>query len=279
LSWKRWSSIASRGTSDGYEALYYGLMKLAVTGKGGVGKTTVCALLAKAFAEAGHRVLAIDADPNATLASCLGFPNADSIPALNEMADLIEERTGGKPGTPGGFFKLNPRVDDIPERLAARHDGISLLRMGAIKNGGAGCYCPENAFLQSLVSHLFLGDQDVLIMDMEAGLEHLGRGTARGVDRLLVVVEPSRQSLETAKRIRFLASDIGLTSLSVIGNKVRSEEEKDFILQSVAPLPLIGAIPLDDALRRAEMEGRPPNASLPAVDLEIKEIMRQLAVA
>ena len=251
-------------------------MKIAVTGKGGVGKTTVCALLAQAFARAGRRVLAVDADPNATLAACLGFPDADTITPLSEMAELIEERTGVKPGTSGAMFKLNPRVDDIPERFAVEHNGIRLLRMGAIKSGGSGCYCPENAFLKSLVSHLLLAEQDVMIMDMEAGVEHLGRATAQGADWLLIVVEPSRQSVETAKRIQALAGDIGLTRLGVVGNKCRDDRERDFILKSVAPMPLLGVIPYDDALRRAEVEGRPPHFDLPEADHTVRLIMRNL---
>jgi len=252
-------------------------MKLAVTGKGGVGKTTICALLARAFADRAHRVLAVDADPNATLAACLGFPEPEAIPPLSEMADLIEERTGVKPGTQGAMFRLNPSVDDIPDRFSAQHDGIRLLRMGAVKRGGAGCYCPENSFLKSLVSHLFLDDQDVLIMDMEAGVEHLGRGTAMGVDWLLIVVEPSRQSMDTAARIRSLAADIGLTRVGLVGSKCRSEQEREFLARSAAPLPLLGVIPYDDALRQAEMEGRPPAPALPEVGREIEEIVTRLA--
>lgn len=251
-------------------------MKVAVTGKGGVGKTTTCALLAKAFAAVGHRVLAVDADPNATLASCLGFPSPDSITPLSEMAELIEARTGVKPGTPGAFFKLNPRVDDIPEKFSVEHDGVRLLRMGAVKSGGSGCYCSEGAFLDSLVSHLLMAEHDVLIMDMEAGIEHLGRGTARGVDWLLIVVEPSRQSVDTAKRIRLLAGDIGLNQLGVIGNKFRTEQESDFILKSVSPLPVLGMLPYDESLRQAEMEGRAPEAVRPEIAREIQRIVDQL---
>lgn len=251
-------------------------MKLAVTGKGGVGKTTICALLARAFVDSQHRVLAVDADPNATLASCLGFPHPEQIIPLKEMDDLIEERTGVRPGTPGAIFKLNPRVDDIVERYAVTYDGISLLRMGAIKLGGSGCYCPENAFLQTLVSHLFLGKQDILIMDMEAGVEHFGRGTARGVDWLLVVAEPTRQSIETAGRIKSLAADLGLTHLGIIGNKCHDDAEKDYLASGVAPLPLLGVLPYDSALRRAEQEGHPPQTSQPAVDREIASIINQL---
>jgi len=142
--------------------------------------------------------------------------------------------------------------------------------------GGSGCYCPENAFLQTLVSHLFLGEQDVLIMDMEAGVEHFGRGTARGVDWLLIVAEPTRQSMETANRIRSLAGDIGLINVAVIGNKCQDEQEKAFLARMVAPLPLLGILPYDAALRRAEQEGRSPETSQPDVDGEIAAIIRKL---
>lgn len=250
-------------------------MRIAITGKGGVGKTTICALLATAFAKTGHRVLAIDADPNATLASCLGFPSPDSIVPLSEMSDLIEERTGAKP-SPGGFFKLNPHVEDIAERFAAQHEGVALLRMGEVKRGGAGCYCAENVFLKNLISHLFLSEQDVLIMDMEAGVEHLGRGTASGVDWLLIVAEPTRQSAETAKRIQSLAADIGIARVGVIGSKTHSDQENEFVERSVAPLPVLGVIQYDDALRLAEIEGRPPHASLPEVNDEIEKIIAHL---
>lgn len=251
-------------------------MKLAVTGKGGVGKTTICALLAEALVGSGHRVLAVDADPNATLASCLGFPDPDGIIPLTEMGELIQERTGAEPGTQGGMFKLNPRVDDITERFSAQHGGIRLLRMGAIRSGGSGCYCPENAFLKALVSHLLLSEQDVLIMDMEAGVEHLSRGTAEGVDWLLIVVEPSRQSVETAKRIQLLAKDIGLSRLGIVGNKIRSGQDARIIAERTASVPFLGAVPYDDALRRAEFEGRSPEASLPAVAHAIEEITAHL---
>lgn len=251
-------------------------MKLAVTGKGGVGKTTVCALLAQAFAAGGSRVLAVDADPNATLAACLGFPDPDNIPPISEMADLIEERTGVRPGTQGSVFKLNPRVDDIPERFALERGGIKLLRMGSVKSGGSGCYCPENAFLKSLVSHLFLTGQDVMIMDMEAGVEHLGRATAQGVDWLLVVVEPSRQSTDTAKRIRSLAADIGLTRVGVVANKVRTEVEEAFVRESIDDLPLLGVLPYDDNVRLAEVEGKPPQAGAPDMSANIQRIISHL---
>ena len=251
-------------------------MKIAVTGKGGVGKTTVTSLLAQKFRTQGRRVLAVDADPNATLAACLGFPDPDSIPSISEMNDLIEERTGVKPGTQGGMFKLNPRVDDIPERFAAKHNGISLLRMGTIKKGGSGCYCPENAFLQSLISHLFLSERDVMIVDMEAGVEHLGRATVRGVDWLLIVVEASRQSTDTARRIQSMSDDIGLKLIGVVGNQCRDDNDRKYIVEAVAPIPVLGTLPYDDLLRRAEVEGRPPDLNLPLVASGIDEIITNM---
>lgn len=251
-------------------------MKIAITGKGGVGKTTVTSLLAQAYQKSGHRVLAVDADPNSTLAACLGFPDPDSIPPVSEMDELIEERTGVKPGTGGAMFKLNPRVDDIPERFAVQHNGISLLRMGTVKKGGAGCYCPENAFLQSLISHLFLSERDVMIVDMEAGVEHLGRATVRGVDWLLIVVEASRQSTDTARRIESMSGDIGLKLVGVVGNQVRDNKDVDYIVKAVAPIPVLGTLPYDDTLRRAEVEGIPPDISLPMVSSGISEVIAKM---
>ncbi len=156
------------------------LMKLAVSGKGGVGKTLLVSLLSKIFTESGYSVLAIDADPNTNLAATLGFPEPEKITPISEMKDLIEERTGVQPGKTAPFFKLNPKVDDIPEKYALERNGIKLMVMGRMKKGGAGCYCPENALLQALVTHLLLASDEVVILDMEAGIEHLGRATAKG---------------------------------------------------------------------------------------------------
>ena len=251
-------------------------MKIAVSGKGGVGKTILAASLAKIFNESGFSVIAIDADPAASLAATLGFPSAQEITPLSEMKDLVEERTGTKPGEFGGYFKLNPKVDDLPEKYAARHDGIRLLVMGQVKRGGTGCYCAEHALLQSLVSHLLLARNEVVIMDMEAGIEHLGRGTAKAVDKLIVVVEPGRRSIETALKVHGLARDIGIENIAVVGNKVRGEADRDFIESSFSGLAVIGYIPYEAAVVEADIAQRPVLEASPAVTAEIKRIFQAL---
>jgi CO dehydrogenase maturation factor len=233
-------------------------MKLAISGKGGVGKTTLTALLAKAFKERGYRVLAIDADPDANLAAALGYPNPETIRPIAEMEELIEERTGAKPGTTGAVFRMNPKVDDLPDKLSAEVDGIRLMRMGTVKKGGGGCVCPESTLLRALVQHLLIESTDVVILDMEAGIEHLGRGTSEFVDRLLVVLEPGKRSLETAEKIRELAEDIRLLRLAAVGNKIRNPEDETFLHEHLKGIPLLGFLPYRDSIIRADMEERPP---------------------
>jgi len=223
-------------------------MKLAITGKGGVGKTTIAAGLALSFVQEGKRVIAIDADPDSNLAATLGFPEPEKIVPLVEMKELIEERTGVKPGTIGGYFKLNPRVDDIPDRFCREHQGIRLLLMGRVKKGGSGCFCPENAFLKAILSHLFFDRDDIVLLDMEAGIEHLGRGTAEGVDGLIVVVEPTMRSIETALRIKSLANDLKIKRVFVVGNKIRSRENIDFIRKNISDFEILGFIWYNDLL-------------------------------
>ncbi|MHB1130839.1 MAG: ATP-binding protein [Chloroflexota bacterium] len=231
--------------------------KLAITGKGGVGKTTLAGLLSRLYVDEGHKVLAVDADPDANLASSLGFPEelVARIEPISEMKDLIEERTGARPGTMGGMFKLNPRVDDIPERFCARHNGVSLLQMGTVKTGGGGCVCPENVLLKQLVRHLLVEREEYVILDMEAGIEHLGRGTADAVDAMLVVVEPGRRSLQTAEAVERLAADIGLRRVYVAGSKVHDPTELEFILEHVKGLPVLGYISYSPLIVEADLRG------------------------
>jgi CO dehydrogenase maturation factor len=237
------------------------VMKIAISGKGGVGKTLLCAFLARAFADGGYEVIAIDADPDANLGTALGFPDAGKIVPICRLKDLIRERTGARESSGGLYFKLNPRVDDLPDEQSISHDGIRLMVMGEIKKGGSGCYCPENALLKSLMSHLLLGRDGVVILDMAAGIEHLSRGTAQAVDKLIVVVEPGPASIETALRVKQLAIDIGIRELAVVGNKVRSAQEEIYIRKGTEGIDMLGFIPYDPGLVDAQMQGLPAISS------------------
>lgn len=233
------------------------LNKLAISGKGGVGKTTLAALLAHIYAEQGRSIIAIDADPAGGLAEALGLPSEliAQVTPVAEMEDLIYERTGAQPGSSGGFFSLNPRVDDIPARFSVTHRGIRFLRLGTVASGGGGCICPESALLKALVTHLLLYQDEMLIMDMEAGVEHLGRATAKAVDAFLVVVEPGQRSLKTAERIRQLAADIGIERVYAVGNKVRDESDWAFI-QRHSPVPMLGYLSTNPELTEADLQAK-----------------------
>ncbi len=250
-------------------------MKLAISGKGGVGKTTLSALLAQVYADAGRDVLAVDADPSPCLAGALGFPDdvRAKLHPIAEMDDLIEERTGAKPGTVGGFFTLNPRVDDIPERFAIAHRGVRLLEMGSVDLGGSGCICPESAMLKTLFTHLLFRDDEVLLLDMYAGVEHLGRATVDFVDAMLIVVEPTRRSLGTAAQIKKLATDIGLTRLGLVANKVRNADEAAFVEAQTPGIPVLGMLPADLGVQEADRLGIPVYDHVPA----LREAAEQIA--
>ncbi len=233
-------------------------MKIAVSGKGGVGKTTFSSLLIRSLNEQGKNVLAIDADPDANLASALGIADSDKITPISEMKDLIFERTEAKPGSIGGFFKLNPKVDDLPDALSVKLDNIKLMRLGGVKKGGSGCICPESTLLKALVTHIVLARDEVVVMDMEAGIEHLGRGTAQAVDKLIVVVEPGRRSIDTAGHIKKLASEIGLKNIVVVGNKIRSKKDEEFLKKNLNDFEFLGFLPYDDELIEADLNGISP---------------------
>jgi CO dehydrogenase maturation factor len=258
-------------------------MKIAITGKGGVGKTTVAGTLARIIAARGSRVYAIDADPDANLASSIGIDEAAAaaITPISEMSQLIRERTGAEPGSSAPVFKMNPRVDDIPDNLSVEAHGVRLLRLGTVKKGGGGCVCPESAMLRSLVSHLVMHEKEAVILDMEAGIEHLGRATARGVDAMLVVIEPGRRSIQTAEAVKKLAADIGVSNVFLVVNKVTTSDEdfcehiEDYFPQGDG-LPLLGCLPFDEQVRKADLDGDPAFDAAPAYVEKTGEILDSL---
>lgn len=234
-------------------------MKFAITGKGGVGKTTIAAGLARAFSIESYKVIAIDADPDANLATALGLSadKAMNITPISKMSELISERTGST-HTTGGFFKLNPKVDDLPEELSVEINGVKLMLLGTIEKGGSGCICPENSLLRALLKHLIIDRKEVVILDMEAGIEHLGRSTAESVDALIIVVEPGQRSIQTAKAIEKLARDLSVKNVFLVANKINNLNEKEVIKKHLQQLPIIGTVLERNSIRLADLEGKSP---------------------
>jgi CO dehydrogenase maturation factor len=242
-------------------------MKIAIAGKGGVGKSTLSAALSLIYSGRGAKVLALDADPQANLASALGIPAAVAakIVPIAAQSDLIEERTGAKPGKSGQVFKINPEVSDVAAKLGIERDGVTLVVLGGIANGGGGCACPENTFVRALVRDLILFKDEILIMDMAAGFEHLGRATAQGVDVMVAVVEPGSRAIECAARIKELAREIGIREFRIVGNKITGPQDEAFIRKAFPGDEAIGFIPFAaeitqaDRKRRSAIEGLPEN--------------------
>jgi CO dehydrogenase maturation factor len=239
------------------------IVKVAVAGKGGVGKTLVAGTLARFLGQEGIHVLAVDADPTPTLATTLGIPPdvVEKIVPLTENDELVEERTGMDKKTYGGMFKLNPRVSDLAEKYGVSGpDNTTLLIAGTVTIGGAGCMCPAGALLKALIRHLIVGSDEAFVMDLEAGIENLGRGTSRGMDALIIVVEPGQTSINTVRRIKKLAQDIGVDTLFAVGNKVMDKMDQDAIEQTLKEMdvPLLTTIPFDKAIRHANLKGQAP---------------------
>ena len=253
-------------------------MKIAITGKGGVGKTTLTSLLAYTYTDLGYQVLAVDADPSPCLGAALGFPD-DLLAGLTPIArmdELIYERTGAQPGTTGGFFKLNPRVDDLPDRFSAVQGNIRLLELGAVEMGGSGCICPESTMLRSLITHILLRMDEVVLMDMYAGVEHLGRATADAVDAMIIVVEPTARSIGTATQIKSLAEDLKLAKLYLVGSKQRNENDRAFIMSRSPGLPILGYLFNDERVIEADRKGVAVYNESPELVEETRNIVNSL---
>lgn len=259
-------------------------MKIAVAGKGGVGKTTVAGTLARLLGRDGLKILAVDADPSNTLWSALGVPTevAEKIVPLTENEKLLDERVAMEGGTGfSGWFKLNPRVDDLASMFAIpAPDNVSLLVAGTVDLGDSGCMCPSATLLKALMRHLVLGTDEAFVMDMDAGIENLGRGTTRGIDALLVVAEPGRRSLGILAKIKKLAADIDVGTVLAIGNKVAGPEDEKMIIETVESegLPLLGMIPLDEYIKEADRKGVAPidlNEESPGM-MAIRDVKKRL---
>jgi len=253
-------------------------MKIAIAGKGGVGKTTLAGVMARYLAEEGYKVLTIDADPDANLASALGFPSEllKGVTPLAEMTPLVEERTGAKKGTFSGVFRLNPKVDDIPDTYGVTHHGVKLLIVGSIPQAEGGCFCPENILLKGLLHHILVKRDEVVIIDMEAGLEHLTRGSTKHVDAFIVVVEPGQRSISTAKQIRRLALDLGVQKVYGVGNKVTSPVDRALIEQGLSELSFLGHLSFNQKVIEADKQGISPYDLDGAIKKEVQEIVKRL---
>jgi CO dehydrogenase maturation factor len=235
-------------------------MKIAVSGKGGVGKTLVSGTLAGYFAQKGYKVMAIDADPSPNLALTLGIPveDANKIIPISENAELLDSKT--RTDFPG-VFKLHFTVDDIIEDNGMKSPyGVNLLVMGTVKSAGSGCACGANAVVRELLRHMIVDRDEIVVVDMEAGVEHMGRGTASQVDIMLIVADSSRKSLEISKKLTRFAHEAGIKKVLVIGNRVRDEEEKKLITDFTQKneLELLALIPYDDTVVKADRVGEAP---------------------
>lgn len=247
-------------------------MKVAITGKGGVGKTTLASILARLYADEGRTVLAADVDPDANLGLALGLSQeeVDSIVPISKMRTLVEERTGASEAN--RFFKLNPYVADIPEKYAKEVGGVKLLVMGTVDVGGSGCVCPEHVMLKAILSNLSYRKDDVVVMDMEAGLEHLGRGTAANMDQFIVVIEPGARSVQTYRNVKRLAADLGVKRVRVVANKIRDNEDEGYIRSVIPAEDLLGCIRYNPQIIDADRQGKSPYDFSPAATAEIRKI-------
>ena len=253
-------------------------MKIAISGKGGVGKTTLAGVMARILAHRGRKVLAIDADPDSNLASAIGLPKEAlaKLSPIASMTSMIEERTGAKKGSYGTMFKLNPKVDDLPDDMGVSYQGVKLLLLGCIPQRGGGCFCPENVLLKNLVRHLLVQREEALIIDMEAGLEHLGRGSTGYVDALVIVVEPGQRAMNTARQIKKLGEDLKIKNTMIVGNKVTSEEDRRFIEEQLSDFPVLGHMSFNPKILQADREGKSPYDIDEKIKEEVGAILKEL---
>lgn len=251
-------------------------VKIAIGGKGGVGKTTVCAIWAKLFAESGFDVLAIDADPNTTLALAFGISSEQSPEPLISMRQLIAERTGTDKDAVGAYFRLNPKVSDLPEKYWLETNGLKLLVLGAITEAGGGCACPEGAFLKALLRHTILQRQEIVFVDLAAGVEFMGRASIQGIDALVVVVEPGSRSIETAKNIVKMARELGIGYIGAIANKITDASQIDVIQAQLKEVDLLGSIYYSQSLQDADLRNAPAYGADAAVIDQLKRAKQLL---
>jgi CO dehydrogenase maturation factor len=176
----------------------------------------------------------------------------------------------------GGFFTLNPKVDDIPDRFSLVRDGVKLLVMGTVQSGGSGCICPESTILKALMNHLVLVRDDIVIMDMEAGVEHLGRATSASVDALIVIVNPGARSRAAAAKIRKLGQDIGIKNILILGNRVTGPEDESLIRQSLPDFEIIGFLPEQEEIVEADRAGRRAFEDITRAPKELFEVVEKL---
>ncbi|MCM8771958.1 MAG: AAA family ATPase [Candidatus Omnitrophica bacterium] len=249
-------------------------MKIAISGKGGTGKTTIAACLSQIYLKKGKRVILIDADPDANLKSTLNIK--EEIIPLIELKEIIAERTGTKPDERPIFFKMNPEVDDIPDKFFYKNGNLLFGIMGTVKGGGLGCMCPENAFLKAILRNLILKRNEVVILDMPAGIEHLGRGTTEGIDWLLIITEPTEKSIETTERIENLAKEIKIKKIGVIGNKVELDEEKEFMRKKLNRMEILGFIPYFSEFKKSELKGLTPWEAVPEILDYLENIVNKM---
>jgi len=257
-------------------------MKLAVAGKGGVGKTLLAGTLARLFAQDGYNVLAIDNDNAMNLSYTLGIDKEvkEDITPISDMKNLVKERTDVAGGG-AGIYNINPEVSDIPDRFKVPGpDGLELLVLGGIEEPSSGCLCPENALIRTLLHNLFIKRDEVVVVDFEAGLEHLGRGTAKGIDVMLVITEPSQKSLDLSKKIIDLSKKLGVINIYLIANKISNDNQLKIIHERIDEwdVPLYHSIPLDTEIAAADLTGESPldhNPNSPAIE-KIKQLYSKL---